>query len=310
MNKPTLLLVDDEERILRSLRMLFFAGYTVHTATDPEEAMRILREQRVHVIVSDQRMPMMQGAELLRRAREISPATMRILLTGYSDLEASIASVNEGEVFRYLTKPWSSDEVKQVVAEAAAIAQASFAAQHAPGKTAAATFERPRVLVMDDDEVTIGAVSEVLQDRCDIIHATDVEQAQEALARQDVALVVSELILGGAPVAYILKTLKKASPQTQCMVVTRFNDTAQLATLINQAQILRYLPKPVNLGILANNLESLLDRFHLLASMPVLQQRQAVAPISDPGEKQLSGGFAGLLERLRKAGAPLQKSAA
>src|SRR5512142_1927963 len=120
MNKPTLLLIDDEERILRSLRMLFFTGYEVHMTTDPQEALRILREKQVHVIVSDQRMPEMQGSELLRQAREVSPATMRILLTGYSDIEASIASVNEGEVFRYLMKPWSAEEVKQVVAEAAA----------------------------------------------------------------------------------------------------------------------------------------------------------------------------------------------
>ena len=108
MSKPTLLLIDDEERILRSLRMLFFIGYDVRTTTDPDEAIRILREEKVHVIVSDQRMPVMQGSELLRIARETSPATMRILLTGYSDLDASIASVNEGEVFRYLMKPWNA----------------------------------------------------------------------------------------------------------------------------------------------------------------------------------------------------------
>lgn len=308
MNKPILLLVDDEERILRSLRMLFFAGYTVHATTDPDEAMRILREQRVHVIVSDQRMPLMLGAELLRRARQISPATMRILLTGYSDMEASIASVNEGEVFRYLMKPWSSDEVKQVVAEAAAIAQASFAAEGAPAQVAAQT-ERPRVLVMDDDAATARAVRDVLQDRCEVICAADPQQAMEVLGRQEIALVVSDLTLGGTPVGYILKTLKKNSPQTQSMVVASFNDSARLADLINQAQISRYLPKPLNQGILANSLESLLDRFHLLTSMPALQQRHAVAPISDPGEKQLSGSFSGLLERLRKVGAQLQKSA-
>jgi len=64
MSKPTLLLIDDEERILRSLRMLFFSGYNVRMTTDPYEAIKILRDERVHVVVSDQRMPVMQGSEL------------------------------------------------------------------------------------------------------------------------------------------------------------------------------------------------------------------------------------------------------
>lgn len=303
MNKPTLLLIDDEERILRSLRMLFFTGYEVHTTTDPQEALRILREQQVHVIVSDQRMPLMQGSTLLAQAREVSPATMRILLTGYSDVESSIASVNEGEVFRYLVKPWVGEEVKEVVAEAAAIAEASFAAaQHVPATTAAVPDKKPRVLIMDNDEETAKAVHEVLRDRCEIIWASDAQHAMEELAKQDVSVVVSDLMLGDTNVGYILKTIKQISPQTQCIVVTSLNDTSRLIELINQAQISRYLPKPLSKGMLERNLEYMLERFHTLCSMPVLQKRQSVAPIANPQEKQLSGNFAGLLSRLRRAG--------
>jgi response regulator RpfG family c-di-GMP phosphodiesterase len=303
MNKPTLLLIDDEERILRSLRMLFFTGYNVHTTTDPEEALRILREGRVHVVVSDQRMPEMQGSELLRRAREMSPATMRILLTGYSDIEASIASVNEGEVFRYLMKPWDGEEVKQVVAEAAAIAEASFAIQTTHVAVAPAEGSKPRVLIMDNDEETAQAVHEVLHERCEIVWASDAQHAMEELAKQDISIVVSDLMLGGANVGYILKTIKQITPQTQCVVVTSFSDTGKLIELINQAQISRYLPKPLNRGMLARSLEYLLERFQTLRDLPALQKRQAVAPIADPQEKQLSGNFASLLSRIRRVGA-------
>lgn len=304
MNKPTLLLIDDEERILRSLRMLFFTGYEVHTTTDPQEALSILREKQVHVIVSDQRMPLMQGSELLRQAREASPATMRILLTGYSDLEASIASVNEGEVFRYLMKPWNGEEVKQVVAEAAAIAEASFAAvQHAPVAAAEAQSKKPRVLIMDNDEETAKTVHEVLSDRCEIVWASDAQHAMEELAKQDISVVVSDLMLGDTNVGYILKTIKQLNPQTQCIVVTSFNDTSRLVELINQAQISRYLPKPLSKSMLERNLEYMLERFHTLCSMPVLQKRQSVAPIADPQEKQLSMNFSALLSRLRRVGA-------
>lgn len=299
MNKPTILIIDDEERIVRSLRMLFFVGYNVHVTTDPHEAIRILREERVHVIVSDQRMPLMQGSELLRIARETSPATMRILLTGYSDLNASIASVNEGEVFRYLMKPWDAAEVKKVVAEAAAIAEASFAVQLHTVVSVEVALTKPRVLIMDHDESTATTVHETLGDRCEIIWASDAQHAMEELAKQDVSVVVSELMLGETNVGYILKTIKQLNPQTQCIVVTSFGDTSRLIELINQAQITRFLPKPVSKGILARNLESMLERFHALRSQPALQSRQSVAPISDPQEKLLAGNFMGLLGRLR-----------
>lgn len=299
MSKPTLLLVDDEERILRSLRMLFFGGYQVRMATDPQEALRILRDERVHVIVSDQRMPVMNGSELLRQARELSPATMRILLTGYSDLEASIASVNEGEVFRYLMKPWDAEQVKKVVAEAAAIAEVSFTMQQNTAVAADTAGAKPRVLIMDNDEATAKTVHETLSDRCEIIWAADAQHAMEELAKQDVSVVVSDLMLGGTNVGYILKTIKQLNPQTQCIVLTSFSDTSRLIELINQAQITRFLPKPVSKGLLARNLESMLERFHAVRNQPELQKRQSVAPISDPQEKIQAGNFLGLLGRLR-----------
>ena len=299
MSKPTLLLIDDEERILRSLRMLFFSGYNVRITTDPHEALRILRDERVHVIISDQRMPLMQGSELLGRAREISPATMRILLTGYSDIEASIASVNEGEVFRYLLKPWSGEEVRKVVAEAATIAKASFAVQVHMDIPATVAIRRPRVLIMDQEETTARTVHEILGDRCEIVWASDAQHAMEELAKQDVSVVVSDLMLGDTNVGYILKTIKQLNPQTQCIVVTSFSDTSRLIELINQAQISRYLPKPLSKNMLTRYLESMLERFQALSNQPVLQERQSVAPISDPREKLQSGNFLGMLGRLR-----------
>jgi response regulator RpfG family c-di-GMP phosphodiesterase len=299
MSKPTLLLIDDEERILRSLRMLFFVGYNVRITTDPDEALAILRDEQVHVIVSDQRMPLMQGSELLRHAREISPATMRILLTGYADLEASIASVNEGEVFRYLMKPWDAEQVKKVVAEAAAIAETSFAFKASGDEVVEKSGAKPRVLVMDYDETTAQTVHETLGDRCDVIWAADAQHAMEELAKQDVSVVVSELMLGETNVGYILKTIKQLNPKTQCIVLTSFSDTAHLIELINQAQISRFLPKPVSKGLLVRNLESMLERFHAVCKQPAFINRQTVAPISDPQERVQSGNFLGLLGRLR-----------
>ena len=119
---PTILFVDDEERILRSLRMLFRGKADVLFTTRGREAIDWVRSRTVHVIVSDQRMPGMTGVEVLREVAVHSPRTMRILLTGYADIDAVTASVNEGEIFRFIEKPWDSQKLIDSVMRAAAIA--------------------------------------------------------------------------------------------------------------------------------------------------------------------------------------------
>jgi DNA-binding NtrC family response regulator len=107
MSEPIrILFVDDEERILRSLALQFRREYEVLTESDPRRALQRLKSESVQIIVSDQRMPQMSGAELLAQARQIAPDTLRILLTGYSDLDAAVEALNSGGIFRYLTKPW------------------------------------------------------------------------------------------------------------------------------------------------------------------------------------------------------------
>src|SRR5262249_23130650 len=91
-DKANILFVDDEERVRRSLEMLFRSRFKVYTTTDGHEAVDIARRNRIHVVVSDQRMPTITGVEVLRKVREVSPNTMRLLLTGYSDLQAIVDS--------------------------------------------------------------------------------------------------------------------------------------------------------------------------------------------------------------------------
>ncbi|MEN9502155.1 MAG: hypothetical protein RI964_1440 [Pseudomonadota bacterium] len=116
--KPKVLFVDDEERILNSLRALFRMQYDVTVSTDGYHAIELLKREHFHLLISDQRMPTMQGVELLRRAKEVSPYTVRILLTGFSDLAAIVGSVNDGEVYRYISKPWDSEELKEAISGA------------------------------------------------------------------------------------------------------------------------------------------------------------------------------------------------
>lgn len=116
--KHSILLVDDEEEILFSLRGLLRTEFELHTAESGAEALEILRRHSIHVIMTDQRMPHMTGVELLRRAKEERPEAVRIVFTGYADIKAVIDAVNQGEIYRYLTKPWDPDELIAVFRQA------------------------------------------------------------------------------------------------------------------------------------------------------------------------------------------------
>jgi DNA-binding NtrC family response regulator len=116
--KHPILIVDDEPDILFSLRALLRRDFEVHTAEGGAQALEVLHRQPVHVIMTDQRMPQMTGAELLSRARGECPDAVRIIFTGYADLKAVIDAVNRGEIYRYLTKPWDPDDLCDLLRQA------------------------------------------------------------------------------------------------------------------------------------------------------------------------------------------------
>ncbi|WP_044200840.1 hybrid sensor histidine kinase/response regulator [Flammeovirga sp. OC4] len=112
-SKPTVLYVDDEQQNLVSFRAGFRKVYKVLIANSGDEALEILKEehQNISVVISDQRMPKMTGVELFENVRELYPDIMRIVLTGYSDVQDIINAISKGEVYRYITKPWNRDEL-------------------------------------------------------------------------------------------------------------------------------------------------------------------------------------------------------
>ena len=111
-----ILCVDDEPHIAAALRrMLRAAGHAVHVAGSGEEALALLEAESIDLVISDMRMPGMDGAQLLARVRDRWPAVARVLLTGYADLQSTIAAINAAHVYRYLTKPWNEQELLTVV---------------------------------------------------------------------------------------------------------------------------------------------------------------------------------------------------
>lgn len=110
-DKITILYVDDEENNLFSFKATFRIKYQVLVAVSGEEALKILASKKVHVIITDQRMPEMTGVDFLEKVLEKFPDPMRILLTGYADMNAVVDAVNKGKIFHYLAKPWNEEEL-------------------------------------------------------------------------------------------------------------------------------------------------------------------------------------------------------
>jgi two-component system, response regulator PhcR len=116
--KPCLLVVDDEPDLVQSVQDLLRFDYRVLGATRASEGLAILEREPVHIVMSDQRMPEMTGVELLSQVKQKHPDTVRLLFTAYSDLNAVIDAINEGNVYRYISKPWEVTDLKATLRQA------------------------------------------------------------------------------------------------------------------------------------------------------------------------------------------------
>jgi len=120
MEKRALLFVDDEQRVLMSLkRGLLDEPYSSFFAESGKQALEILEKKEVHVIVTDMRMPEMGGLELLRIVKRDYPYIIRMVLSGYADIDTLLAAINQGEIYRFIPKPWKSNaEIKTIIRQA------------------------------------------------------------------------------------------------------------------------------------------------------------------------------------------------
>lgn len=183
----TLLLVDDEENILNALRRLLRRdGYHILTAGGGAEGLRKLAENTVDVIVSDQRMPNMTGVEFLRRAKELYPDSVRLCLSGYTELQSITDAVNEGAVYRFLTKPWDDEQLRGHVAEAFVQKERSDRTRHLELQLRDAN----RDLASANERLT--ALSERLSRQIDR-HDAYLERAQELLGGVPLPLIGIDL---------------------------------------------------------------------------------------------------------------------
>ncbi len=118
--KHTLLVIDDEMDVCDSVHNLLRREYRVLKARSAEEGLKVMQEDEVHIIMTDQRMPKGSGVELLTNVLRGQPRAVRMLFTGYADLDSIIQAINHGHIYKFLKKPWQPEELEEAVREAAA----------------------------------------------------------------------------------------------------------------------------------------------------------------------------------------------
>ncbi len=118
MTRHNLLFVDDEKQLLQSLKLVFWESHEVFTATNAAQALQILEQHDIALIIADQRMPEMTGVELIKQVLDLYPRTMRLILTGYTDTAALVDAINQGHIYQYITKPWEIPDLQLVVRRA------------------------------------------------------------------------------------------------------------------------------------------------------------------------------------------------
>ncbi len=309
-DKPKILFLDDEERIVNLLRIMFRSTHEVFVATNGHEALKLIAQHRIHVVVSDQRMPEMTGIEFLSKVRELSPGTMRILLTGYSDLTAIVGSVNDGEVFRFINKPWHQDEIKSIIADATDIAVKTWPAVPAATPIAAPTptprspsAPKPRLLILDDDFNDRHWVSQLFAKDYEVHCAGTIPEALKVLSAEDIGVIVSEARVSGEDSGVLLKILKRQYPMITTVMLTSSGDSDLVIKLINQAQIYRFATKPIRKSVLELAVAAALRQHERLRLDPVLVSRHRVASAGDDENSSLTQsilkGLSGLAARFK-----------
>ena len=293
-----LLFIDDEARITRALKALF-RDYEVYTANDPRTAAQIAKEHDIDVVVCDQRMPAMLGAECLRDVRQAQPRAMRVLLTGYSDLKSVLGSVNDGEVFRFVNKPWDNRELRDLVQTAAQIARETPVISDQPisEREQEAAREQVGVLVIEDDALVQQRLREILSPYYQVRFAATAERALQILEQHETGVVISETEVGQGDLTALLKALKQLHPHIATVVLTERANAQTAIDLINDGQVYRMLIKPVRMGSCRLSVDSAIGRYWKLKQSPQALKRFAA---STPADSAALGKVSeSLLTRLR-----------
>lgn len=298
--KHRLLLVDDEPRVTSSLHAIFRREYDVYIAHSGNQALELLKTTQIDVVVSDQRMPGMLGNELLAQISKQYPQTMRILLTGFMDKQAIVDSINEGEIYRFINKPWNNVEMRDLVSEAAQASEIDFELSDNPDQTESEKIEAIAASVKDQALLMIEQKQDVrhqIRKFCSehkiMIYGTqNIEQAVVAAnTRKNIGVAIVELSVDPKGALQTINLLKQARPELITIALTDQFDAYTAIDLINQGQVFKYLTKPIELTSFQKTVQNAFKRHYFLKKNKVATRRYKVEKHTDKIVASLQGLF-------------------
>lgn len=265
---PKILLVDHDLSVLQALKQLLKSHYQVIATQDCFEALKILRQEKINVILADDRMPIISGVEILRHARYIAPNATRILLTDNN--RSLLDPKNKSDIFSCIEQPWNYASLYETIIRAVEQSKRLEAVPVIPVVNRIPILVDPIVeplgvkleperlicLVLDHDGYIYQMVNDILGPTHEVFWGQSVVEALSILSRQSVAILVTELCLGDQEIRSLFNTVKQSHADMLTLVLSDLRDVSLLSELTVRRQIFRSLPKPVRRGILEKNLES------------------------------------------------------
>jgi serine/threonine-protein kinase len=219
----------------------------------------------------------MTGVELLRQARDVSPNTVRMLLTGYSDLAALVGSINDGEIYRFVKKPWDNDDLRRDVADAMKVAIDKAGAVPV---VASSPRTAGSLLVIDPKEGLGRGLERLLAGEAEVVQVTGPADAAKEFGKREIAAVVADLGAGMDGLVALFKQIKAKRPGVLTILLADEPDAELGIELVNKAHVFRFMPKPVSGKDLRHEVAEALRRY-------------AAWKISAPAKGSADGGAQG-----------------
>ncbi|MFN3427386.1 MAG: response regulator [Candidatus Thermochlorobacter sp.] len=257
-----ILFVDDEPMVLETISLVF-RGWHFKTAVGADAALKLISEEKFAVVVSDQRMPGMTGTELLKQVKEQSPESIRIILTGYSDLDSIIEAINAGEVWRFINKPWENDKLRGTVKAAVDLYEVNrmLKEQQSLAKTSAALKNASQtILFVDKVSKHLRSFETLFADRFNVRTAENLPDALKILDNEPVAVIACDSTLASEEGAEFLAAVKHRFPTLVTIFMSDSKDASEAIRLINDGQIFRYLVKPFPRQALVEAIEKAIQK--------------------------------------------------
>jgi DNA-binding NtrC family response regulator len=261
------LFVDDDSNILDAYKRQLRKQFHIDTAQGSEHGLAAVNSSGPYaVIVSDLRMPGMDGIQFLSRVKEIVPDSVRMMLTGYADLQNAIKAINSGNIFRLLTKPCTPKELAEALVEACEQYDKNTRVSDSSDKYKEAQ-SRKKVLILDDDLQTLKMLSAALKKNEDleVLKTRDGRVAIHCLKNSKIDLIITELDVQGINGTKLVAYINKNFPETPVIVHTG-RGTDEVENQIRSLENVRYFEKPLDINILV---ETALRELHAVPAAQI-----------------------------------------